>query len=111
MLAAQDLRRAISRNLVRLLVPPFVPSFSPGDTLAGPLQDQDVVHSGDIGNSCIDDGLGGDRLATTTSFIRGNDNSASTIEDSLSESLGAKSGKDHRVDSTNTSTCEERRSG
>ena len=85
----------IRRDLVCLLVPPFVPSFDPRNALAGPLQNQDVVHIRETGNSCVDDSLGGDRFATTTTFISGDDHTASTIENSLAERLGAEPGKDH----------------
>ena len=70
-----------------------------------------MFHKGDIGNGRVDDGFSGDRLATTASFISCDDNSASTIEDSLSESLGAESGKDHRVYGAYTCTSEERSGG
>ena len=92
-------------------MPPFVPSFNPRDGLAGPLQNQDVFHERDTGNSSIDDSLSGDRLATTTSFIGGDDHSASAIDNSVAESLGAESGEDHGVYGTNTGTCEERGGG
>lgn len=106
-LTIHDFWSAVRRNLVHLLVPPFVPSFNPRNALAGPLQNQDVLHFNDTSNSCVDDSLGSDRFATTTTFISGNDNSASTIENALAESLGAESGKDHRVYGANTGTCEE----
>jgi len=94
-LTIHDLRSAVRRNLVYLLVPPFVPSFNPRNAFAGPLQNQDVLHLRDTGNGCVDDSLSGDRFATTTTLISGNDNSASTIENALAERLGAESSKDH----------------
>ena len=70
-----------------------------------------MLDDGEIGNSCIDDGLGGDRLATATAFVGGDDDSAATVDHSLAEGLGAETGKDYRVDGSNASTCKERGGG
>ena len=88
-------------------MPPFVPSFGPGDGLAGALQHQNVLNKRDFGDSCIDDGLGGDGLATTATFVGGDDDAAAAIEHSVAERLGAEAGKDDRVYGANTGACEE----
>ena len=51
--------------------------------------------------------LGGDRLATTTTFVGGNDNLALAVIDSVSERLCAETCKDGRVDCSDPGTCEE----
>lgn len=59
----------------------------------------------------INNGLGRNRLSTSLSLVGRDDDTTATVVGSVSERFGGETGKDGRVDGTNSSTSEERSSG
>jgi hypothetical protein len=60
-------------------VPPFVTALGPGDIVASAFEDEDVLNAGALLESSISDGLGRNRLATTTTLIRGEEDAGATV--------------------------------
>ena len=78
-------------------MPPFVATFGPGDLVSGSLEDETVLDEGTFVESGVDDGFGRNRLSSSLSFVRGDDDSRLGVDDSISEGFGGETGKDDRV--------------
>ena len=88
-------------------MPPFVATLCPGDGVSGPLEDEDVLDHGAFLESGIDDGLGSNCLAASSSLIGGYQNAGLAIQDAISERFGREAGEDNRVDGAKTSASQE----
>lgn len=106
-----DFRRTVRRNLCSLLVPPLVPSIGHGYFVSSSLENQNVFNIRAFLQRGIDNGLGCNRLSTSLSLVGRDDDSTATVVGSVSERFSGETGKDRRVDSTNSSTGEECSSG
>ena len=106
-LRGHDLRGAVVRDLGGLFVPPNVTSGSPRDFTSRPLQDKDVLYDVGLSQSGISDRLGGDRLSTPSSLIRGDQNPGLAIVNSITEGFRRETSEDDRVYGTNTCAGEE----
>jgi hypothetical protein len=89
-------------------VPPLVSAFGHRNFVSGSLQDQDVFDLGALLQRSIDNGLGRDRLSTSLALVGRDDDSAATVVGSVSEGFGGETGKDGRVNGTDSSTGKER---
>lgn len=99
-LRADNLRSAVRLNLVVLLVPPLIPTLDPLDISSSPLQNQAVLDQRALSKSGIDDGLGGDGLSSSLSFVGSDNNSRLGVLDTITERFGGETGEDDGVDSS-----------
>lgn len=106
-----DFRRTIRRNLGRLLVPPLVPAFGHRYLVSSTLEHQNVFDFGALLQRSINNGLGRDCLSTSLALIGRDDDSAATVIGTVPQGFGGETGKDGRVDSTDSSTSKECSSG
>jgi hypothetical protein len=97
----------VGGDLVGLLVPPEVTAGGHGDLVAGAAEDENLLDERALLEGGVDNGLGGDRLATTATLVRGEEDLGLAVVDTVAERLGGEAGKDGRVDGTDTGTGEE----
>lgn len=88
-------------------MPPEITPLGPRNLRASPLVDQYLLDERAVLESGIDDGLGCDGLASTATFVAGDDDSALAVVDTVPESFSGEAGEDDGVDSTDTSASEE----
>ena len=88
-------------------MPPHVTSGSPRDFTSRPLQDKDVLYNVGLSQRGISNRLGGDRLSTPSSLIRGDQNPGLAIVNSITEGFRRETSEDDRVYGTDTCAGEE----
>jgi len=103
-----DLRWAVVRHFLNLIVPPFIPSLSPGDLVTSPLQNKYMFDHRAFLKGSIDDHLGGDYLAASLAFVASNNHARAAILNTIPERFRRKPSKDYRVDCTNASASKKR---
>lgn len=92
-------------------MPPEITAFGPRNLGARPPEDQDLLDQRAVLESGINDSLGGNGLASTATFVAGDDDLALAVVDTVAEGFSGETGEDDRVDGTDTSASEERRGG
>jgi hypothetical protein len=104
-------QRILSRNrsrsnirsvLSNLLVPPEITTGSPGNLVTSALVDKNLLNRRSLLETLIDNLLSVDGLATTLTFISGDNNLALGIVDSILEGAGRETSKNDGMDSTNS---------
>lgn len=88
-------------------MPPFVASFSPGNFVARPSEDKDVLDQWAVLDSSVDDDLVRDGLASAFALIRCDEDTRFAILDAIPKRLCRKAGEDNRVDGANSRTSKE----
>ena len=88
-------------------MPPNVTSGSPRDFTSRPLQDKDVLYDVGLSQSGISNRLGGDRLSTPSSLVRGDQHPGLAIVNSITEGFRRETSEDDRVYGTDTCAGEE----
>lgn len=97
-----NLGRTVIGHLEGLFVPPFVTAFRPRDVVTRALEDQDVLDQRAFLECGVDDSLGGDSLSATFALVRGDEDTAFTVLRAITERFGGETGKDDRVNCTDT---------
>lgn len=89
----------------------MVTTFNPLDVATSALEDENVLDERAVGESSVDDRLGRDRLSSTLALVGGDDDAGLGVNDTVTERIGGESGKDDRVDGSETGASEERDRG
>jgi hypothetical protein len=106
-----DLGRTIVGYFGRLFMPPDVPSGSNGDVIAGALEKEDVLDARTVLHGGVNDGLGGDGLATPTALVSCDHETRLAVVDAVPERFCGETRKNDGVDGSDTGTGEERGNG
>jgi hypothetical protein len=110
-LRIKDLGRADGALFLDFLMPPEITAFGPGDLGAGTTENDAIADLGTFLERIVDDLLGADRFSASTTFVGGQDNAGICIVDSVAERFRGETGKDDRMESTETNNCEEGNDG
>ena len=81
-------------------MPPLFTSLRPGNSVAGPLLDKNVLDPGALLEGGIGGGLGNHRLSTSLTFIGCDQNAGLAILDAVTKRLGGKTSEDDGEDDT-----------
>jgi hypothetical protein len=74
-----DLGRTVAGDLGSLFIPPHVSTRSKGNFVSGALEKKDMLDDRTVLQGGIDDGLGGDGLATSTALVCGDHNARTAV--------------------------------
>lgn len=82
-----DCGRAIRWYFGGFFVPPEISSLDPRNGVSSPSKDEDVFDYGALFDCSVDDGFGGDRLASASSLVRGDQHARTAVIYAVSEGL------------------------
>lgn len=110
-LGVDDFRGADGALLDNFFMPPEITALGPGDLSTCTTENEAVADVGAFLERVIDDLLGADRFSASTTFVGGEDDVGLRIVDSITERFRGETGKDDRVEGTETDDCEEGNNG
>ena len=88
-------------------MPPLVTALRPRNLISCAPEDKDVLDVRATLDCRVDNSFGRNSLPTATPFVGSKDDATLTIIDTVTKCLRRKAREDHRVDGTDTRTCEE----
>jgi hypothetical protein len=97
-------RSTVRASLGEFVVPPEVTTNGKWNLCACATKDKNVFHRGSVLQSLIYNTLGSNALTTTTTLISGEDNTCTSIVDTVTKRIGRETSKDNRVNGTNAGT-------
>ena len=97
--------------LLDLLVPPQIPSLGPRDVSTGPLEHDAVADVRALLEGLVDDLLGANELSTTLALVRGDDDPAVSVDDTVTEGVRRETGEDDGVHGANARAGKESNDG
>ena len=80
-----DLRRAVVRDFGGLFVPPLVATLCPRNLVSSALEHQDVLDDRALLDRSVGNDLGGNRLSTSATFVRGNQDARLAVVHAIPE--------------------------
>lgn len=88
-------------------MPPDITALGPLNFATGTLQDETVLDERALGQSCIDNRLGRDRLAATLALVGSDDDTRFGVLYAIAERLCRETSENDRVDGTETCASQE----
>jgi len=105
--STHNLGRTIRALFNNFLMPPEITAFSPRNFRPSSTEHEDVPDAGAFLHRVVDDFLGADGFPTTTTLIRGQDDTGVGVIDSIAQGFRGETGKDDGMESAETNDCEE----